>query len=72
MRSASLSGGEAEEKDSVILETDPAAIAARVSRPRADSGAVDLSNITINEQTLLHAFRSVAFQLNSSESAADW
>ena len=34
----------------IILETDPSAIAARVSRPRADAGAVDLSQITINEQ----------------------
>lgn len=37
-------------KHSIILETDSNAIAARVSRPRADVGAVDLSNITINEQ----------------------
>jgi hypothetical protein len=34
----------------IVLETDSNAIAARVSRPRADVGAVDLSNITINEQ----------------------
>jgi hypothetical protein len=35
---------------SIILETDAAAIAARVSRPKADT-----TDIVINEQTLLSA-----------------
>lgn len=34
----------------IILETDAAAIAARVSRPKADT-----TDIVINEQTLLNA-----------------
>jgi hypothetical protein len=37
---------------SIILETDPIAIASRVSRPKPDAG-VNLSEITINEQTLM-------------------
>ena len=41
--------------DGIVLETDSTAIAARVSRPRPDAGAVDLSNITINEQTCASA-----------------
>jgi len=45
--------------DGIVLETDSTAIAARVSRPRPDAGAVDLSNITINEQTLISAFTTV-------------
>lgn len=36
----------------IILETDPNAIASRVSRPKPDAG-VNLSEITINEQTIL-------------------
>lgn len=36
----------------IILETDPTAIASRVSRPKADAG-VNLSEITINEQTIM-------------------
>ncbi|WWC69126.1 uncharacterized protein I206_103062 [Kwoniella pini CBS 10737] len=39
--------------DGIILETDAAAIAARVSRPKADS-----TDIVINEQTLLNAYTS--------------
>lgn len=38
---------------SIILETDPIAIASRVSRPKPDAG-VNLSEITINEQTLMN------------------
>ncbi len=38
----------------IILETDSAAIAARVSRPRADT-----TDIVINEQTLLSAYQTV-------------
>ncbi|GAA96803.1 uncharacterized protein L969DRAFT_97145 [Mixia osmundae IAM 14324] len=45
--------------DGIILETDSNAIASRVSRPRPDSGTVDLSNITINEQTIMNAFSTV-------------
>ncbi|OCF71529.1 coatomer zeta subunit [Kwoniella mangroviensis CBS 8886] len=39
--------------DGVILETDAAAIAARVSRPKADT-----TDIVINEQTLMNAYTS--------------
>ncbi|WWD01060.1 hypothetical protein V866_007998 [Kwoniella sp. B9012] len=39
--------------DGIILETDAAAIAARVSRPKADT-----TDIVINEQTLLNAYTS--------------
>ncbi|WVQ99051.1 hypothetical protein IAU59_006183 [Kwoniella sp. CBS 9459] len=39
--------------DGVILETDAAAIAARVSRPKADT-----TDIVINEQTLFNAYTS--------------
>lgn len=35
----------------IILETDPVAIASRVSRPRADTAG----EIVINEQTILSA-----------------
>ncbi|KAM0791341.1 hypothetical protein ACM66B_005809 [Microbotryomycetes sp. NB124-2] len=44
--------------NSIILETDPIAIASRVSRPRPDAG-VQLSDITINEQTIMQAFSTV-------------
>ncbi|SGY93599.1 BQ5605_C037g11598 [Microbotryum silenes-dioicae] len=46
----------------IILETDAIAIASRVSRPRPDAG-VNLSDITLNEQTLLAAFSSVRDRL---------
>jgi hypothetical protein len=39
---------------SVILETDAAAIASRVSRPKPDA-----SDIVINEETLLFAYNKV-------------
>jgi hypothetical protein len=39
---------------SIIMETDATAIAARVSRSRADS-----SDIVINEQTLLNAYDTI-------------
>ncbi|GAA6060016.1 hypothetical protein JCM10212_001174 [Sporobolomyces blumeae] len=42
----------------IILETDPVAIASRVSRPRPDAG-VQLSDITLNEQTIMQAFSTV-------------
>ncbi|WVQ76538.1 hypothetical protein IAR50_006208 [Cryptococcus sp. DSM 104548] len=40
--------------DGVILETDAAAIASRVSRPRPDT-----TDIVINEQTLMSAYTSI-------------
>lgn len=40
--------------DGVIVETDAAAIASRVSRPKADS-----TEIVINEQTLMNAYMTV-------------
>ncbi|CCL98481.1 uncharacterized protein FIBRA_00479 [Fibroporia radiculosa] len=40
--------------DGVIVETDPAAIASRVSRPRADT-----TEIVINEQTIMNAYMTV-------------
>ncbi|RSH93785.1 Golgi-to-ER vesicle coat component [Saitozyma podzolica] len=40
--------------DGIILETDAAAIAARVSRPKADT-----TDIVINEQTLLSAYSTL-------------
>ncbi|KAF9012619.1 coatomer protein [Cyathus striatus] len=40
--------------DGIIVDTDPAAIASRVSRPRADT-----TEIVINEQTLLSAYQTV-------------
>lgn len=44
----------------IILETDSVAIASRVSRPKADVGVgVNLSDITINEQTIMQAFSSL-------------
>ncbi|MBW0503446.1 hypothetical protein O181_043161 [Austropuccinia psidii MF-1] len=46
--------------DGIILETDPVAIASRVSRPKADVGVgVNLSDITINEQTIMQAFSNL-------------
>lgn len=38
----------------IILETDAAAIASRVSRPRPDT-----TDIVINEQTLMNAYTSL-------------
>jgi len=43
-------GGVRADKRRIILETDAAAIAARVSRPKADA-----TDIVINEQTLMNA-----------------
>jgi hypothetical protein len=40
--------------DSIILETDGAAIASRVSRPRTDT-----TDIIINEQTIMNACKSL-------------
>ena len=48
----------------IILETDPIAIASRVSRPKPDAG-VNLSEITINEQTLM-AVRITSYTLARS------
>ncbi|CAH7688239.1 Longin-like domain-containing protein [Phakopsora pachyrhizi] len=45
--------------DGIILETDSVAIASRVSRPKADVGGVNLSDITINEQTIMQAFSNL-------------
>ncbi|KAH9817186.1 Longin-like domain-containing protein [Melampsora americana] len=45
--------------DGIILETDSAAIASRVSRPKADVGGVNLADITINEQTIMQAFSTL-------------
>ncbi|KAM0752782.1 coatomer protein [Meredithblackwellia eburnea MCA 4105] len=42
----------------IILETDAVAIASRVSRPKPDAG-VNLSDITINEATIMQAFSTV-------------
>jgi hypothetical protein len=38
----------------IIVDTDPAAIASRVSRPRADT-----TEIIINEQTIMSAYQTV-------------
>lgn len=46
---------------SIILETDPTAIASRVSRPKADAG-VNLSEITINEQTIMQVRLGPSFR----------
>ncbi|KAF9486071.1 coatomer protein [Pholiota conissans] len=40
--------------DGIIVDTDPAAIASRVSRPRPDT-----TEIVINEQTILSAYQTV-------------
>ncbi|KAJ7066653.1 coatomer protein [Mycena amicta] len=40
--------------DGIIVDTDPAAIASRVSRPRPDT-----TEIIINEQTILSAYQTV-------------
>lgn len=47
---------------SIILETDGAAIASRVSRPRTDT-----TDIILNEQTIMNAckYRNLAFLLLS-------
>jgi len=42
----------------IILETDGAAIASRVSRPRTDT-----TDIVINEQTIMNACKSFACRL---------
>jgi coatomer subunit zeta len=43
---------------SIIIETDAAAIASRVSRPKADT-----TDIVINEETLLSAYNTVKDRL---------
>lgn len=40
--------------DRIIMDTDPTAIASRVSKPRADT-----TEIVINEQTILSAYQQV-------------
>ncbi|KAK4056691.1 Golgi-to-ER vesicle coat component [Microbotryomycetes sp. JL221] len=55
--------------NSIILETDPIAIASRVSRPRPDAG-VQLSDITINEQTIMQRSRTSEY-LNDEEQEFD-
>jgi hypothetical protein len=40
--------------DRIIVDTDAAAIASRVSRPRADT-----TEIVINEQTIMSAYQTV-------------
>ncbi|KAJ2928653.1 hypothetical protein H1R20_g8426, partial [Candolleomyces eurysporus] len=42
--------------DGVIVDTDSAAVASRVTRPRADS---DIVGLNINEQTLMSAYLTV-------------
>ncbi|ORY89267.1 coatomer protein [Leucosporidium creatinivorum] len=42
----------------IILEVDAVAIASRVSRPKPDAG-VNLSEITLNEATIMQAFSTV-------------
>ncbi|BGP55691.1 hypothetical protein JCM8202_003818 [Rhodotorula sphaerocarpa] len=42
----------------IVLETDPIAIASRVSRPRPDA-TVNLADIQLNEQSLMQAFTTV-------------
>ncbi|TNY24781.1 coatomer protein [Rhodotorula diobovata] len=42
----------------IVLETDPVAIASRVSRPKPDA-AVNLSDIQLNEQSIMQAFTTV-------------
>ncbi|KZT32198.1 coatomer protein [Sistotremastrum suecicum HHB10207 ss-3] len=43
--------------DGIIIETDPATIASRVSRPRTDVASV--GDIQINEQTIMNAYQTV-------------
>ena len=50
---------------SVILETDGAAIASRVSRPRTDT-----TEIVINEQSIMNACKSSRQTLMTSKGAA--
>ncbi|CED84869.1 Vesicle coat complex COPI, zeta subunit [Phaffia rhodozyma] len=45
--------------DGIILETDPVAIASRVSRPRADTAG----EIVINEQTIMSAYSTLKERL---------
>ncbi|KAJ7286839.1 coatomer protein [Mycena rebaudengoi] len=40
--------------DGIIVDTDPAALASRVSKPRADA-----TDIVINEQTIMNAYQTV-------------
>ncbi|GAA5944172.1 hypothetical protein JCM3775_001087 [Rhodotorula graminis] len=42
----------------IVLETDPVAIASRVSRPKPDA-AVNLADIQLNEQSIMQAFTTV-------------
>ncbi|BGP32447.1 Golgi-to-ER vesicle coat component [Rhodotorula toruloides] len=42
----------------IVLETDPVAIASRVSRPKPDAG-VNLADIQLNEQSIMQAFTTV-------------
>ncbi|GAA5872201.1 hypothetical protein JCM3774_002292 [Rhodotorula dairenensis] len=42
----------------IVLETDPIAIASRVSRPRPDA-TVNLADIQLNEQSIMQAFTTV-------------
>ncbi|KZT58819.1 putative RET3-coatomer complex zeta chain [Calocera cornea HHB12733] len=51
--------------DGIILETDPATIAGRVSRPKADT-----TDIVLNEQTLLYAYNRVKEGVQQRISAA--
>ncbi|GAA5967888.1 hypothetical protein JCM11641_005800 [Rhodosporidiobolus odoratus] len=48
--------------DGIVLETDPIAIASRVSRPRPDA-AVNLADIQLNEQSIMQAFTTVRNKL---------
>ena len=54
--------------DSIILETDPIAISSRVSRPRPDAG-VNLSDITLNEQTIMQVCLALPASLRPSAPA---
>jgi len=52
---------EYEADDRIILETDAAAIASRVSRPRADT-----TDIVINEQTVRDACKSFSTERSTA------
>ncbi|GAA5887839.1 hypothetical protein JCM6882_000772 [Rhodosporidiobolus microsporus] len=51
--------------DGIVLETDPIAIASRVSRPRPDA-AVNLADIQLNEQSIMQAFTTVRNKIGQS------
>ncbi|GAA5862637.1 hypothetical protein JCM8547_003496 [Rhodosporidiobolus lusitaniae] len=51
--------------DGIVLETDSVAIASRVSRPRPDA-AVNLSDIQLNEQSIMQAFTTVRNKIGQS------